>query len=162
MSRREASDISLAPYAVAPLRSFHTAIFDARGRDRLIRIDVPYWFARRFARTGEFRWLGELTFLDDIEFDPSPFVCRSINSSDEVPVSSRTIGIQPVASSSRGSISAENTMTAHLLVHPEKRPVRRANELFRLDWRAYWLVVGVLGGILALAGVVLLASFSFR
>jgi hypothetical protein len=52
-------------------------------------------------------------------------------------------------------------MTAHLLVHPEKRPVRRANDLFRLDWRAYWLFVGVLGGILALAGVIFLASFSF-
>jgi hypothetical protein len=30
-----------------------------------------FWFARRFAgRNGEFRWLGQLTFLDDTEFDP--------------------------------------------------------------------------------------------
>lgn len=38
-----------------------------------MRIDVPYWYARRFAgRDGHFDWLGELTFLDDTEFDPEP------------------------------------------------------------------------------------------
>jgi hypothetical protein len=71
MSRREASGVATRPAVATPLRSFHTVIFDTRGGQRLIRIDVPYWFARRFAgRDREFRWLGQLTFLDDTEFDP--------------------------------------------------------------------------------------------
>jgi len=71
MSRREASRASAQSVGIARLRSFHTVIFDTRGGQRLVRIDVPYWLARQFAgRTGEFRWLGQLTFLDDTEFDP--------------------------------------------------------------------------------------------
>ena len=63
MSRREASRASAQPVGIARLRSFHTVIFDTRGGLRLVRIDVPYWLARQFAgRTGEFRWLGQLTF----------------------------------------------------------------------------------------------------
>ena len=55
----------------APLRAFHTVVFDTRGRDRLVKITVPYWLGRRYARhDGTFAWLGELTFLDDTEFDP--------------------------------------------------------------------------------------------
>jgi hypothetical protein len=54
-----------------PLHSFNTIIFDTRGGERLVRIRVPYRFARLFGRGG-FRWLGELTFLDDTEFDPEP------------------------------------------------------------------------------------------
>jgi hypothetical protein len=70
MSRREAAETAV-PKGAAPLRSFHTVVFDTRGRQRLVRIDVPYWFARRFAgHDHEFRWLGQLTFLDDTEFDP--------------------------------------------------------------------------------------------
>jgi hypothetical protein len=53
-------------------------------------------------------------------------------------------------------------MTAHLLVHPEKRPVRRANDQFRLGWREYWLFVGILSGLVALVGVIVLASYSVR
>lgn len=54
-----------------PLHAFHTVIFDTRGGDRLVHITAPYWLARAFARhDGEFRWLGELTFFDDTEFDP--------------------------------------------------------------------------------------------
>jgi hypothetical protein len=53
-------------------------------------------------------------------------------------------------------------VTAHFVVHPEKRPVRRPDQRFRLDWREYWLFVSLLGGILALVGVVFLASVSFR
>lgn len=57
----------------APLRSFHTVVFDTRGSRRLVRITVPVWFGRLYARQdGGFRWLGELTFLDDTEFDPVP------------------------------------------------------------------------------------------
>ena len=56
-----------------PLRYFHTVIFDTRGGQRLVRIDVPYWFSRWFAgRNREFVWLGQLTFLDDTEFDSEP------------------------------------------------------------------------------------------
>jgi len=58
-------------HTVTSLRSFHTVVFDTRGGQRIVRITVPYWFARRYAgRKGEFRWLGQLTFLDDTEFDP--------------------------------------------------------------------------------------------
>ena len=64
------SDVA-GPQAGAPLRSFNTIIFDTRGGDRIVRIRVPYRFARLFGRGG-FRWLGELTFLDDTEFDPEP------------------------------------------------------------------------------------------
>ena len=71
MSRREVSALPAASSGETPLRSFHTVIFDTRGGQRLIRIEVPYWFARPFAgRDREFRWLGQLTFLDDTEFDP--------------------------------------------------------------------------------------------
>jgi hypothetical protein len=56
----------------SPLHSFHTVIFDTRGGQRIVRITVPYQFGRLFARRDGFRWLGELTFLDDTEFDPEP------------------------------------------------------------------------------------------
>ena len=58
------------PQPGAPLRSFDTIIFDTRGDQRIVRITVPYRFARLFGRGAGFRWLGELTFLDDTEFDP--------------------------------------------------------------------------------------------
>ena len=51
-------------------------------------------------------------------------------------------------------------MSAPILVHPIKRPVRRGTDLFRLDWREFSLMVGVLGAILALVGVIFLASSS--
>ena len=71
MSRREASEMPAGSGGVVPLHSFHTVIFDTRGGQRIVRIAVPYWFARRFAgHDREFRWLGQLTFLDDTEFDP--------------------------------------------------------------------------------------------
>jgi len=73
MARREPSDLRSRPAGLLPLRSFHTVVFDTRGGQRLVRIAVPYWFARRFAgRDHEFVWLGQLTFLDDTEFDPEP------------------------------------------------------------------------------------------
>ena len=71
MSRREPTAAPVESKTKTPLRVFHTVIFDRRGGDRVVRIAVPYWFARRFAgRDGEFKWLGQLTFLDDTEFDP--------------------------------------------------------------------------------------------
>jgi len=62
-----------ATAAAQPIRAFHTMIFDTRGAQRLIHVTAPLPFARLFAhRDGWFRWLGELTFLDDTEFDPEP------------------------------------------------------------------------------------------
>ena len=71
MERRQGSvSLANAPGSTL-LHSFHTVIFDTRDGQRLVHISVPYWFARRFAgRNREFRWLGQLTFLDDTEFDP--------------------------------------------------------------------------------------------
>jgi hypothetical protein len=75
MATRTAVAQPVRPTGASPLRVFHTVIFDRRGGDRLIRIAVPYWFARGFARhDGTFMWLGELTFLDDTEFDPEPIL----------------------------------------------------------------------------------------
>ena len=53
-------------------------------------------------------------------------------------------------------------MTGHLLVDVERRPVRSAGSLFLLDWREFLLFIGILGGILALVGVIFMASFSYR
>jgi hypothetical protein len=58
--------------AAATLHSFHTVIFDTRGDQRIVRLTVPYRVGRLFALRGGFRWLGELTFLDDTEFDSEP------------------------------------------------------------------------------------------
>jgi hypothetical protein len=70
MSLRQPVDMSTIEQSAPPLHMFHTVIFDTRGSQRLVHITVPYWFARLFAgRDGEFKWLGQLTFLDDTEFD---------------------------------------------------------------------------------------------
>ena len=69
--RRSVSDVA-GPQPGAPLHSFNTIIFDTRDGDRIVRIRVPYRLARLFGRGRGFRWLGELTFLDDTEFDPEP------------------------------------------------------------------------------------------
>lgn len=42
------------------------------------------------------------------------------------------------------------------------RPPRRATPLFRLDWPQFWLLTSILGGILALVGVVVLIELSSR
>ena len=71
MDERRPSIGTSAQATVAPLHAFHTMIFDTRGGERLVQVTVPYRFGRLFGRGG-FRWLGELTFLDDTEFDPEP------------------------------------------------------------------------------------------
>ena len=71
MHERRASIDTSAPATAAPLHAFHTMIFDTRGGERLVQVTVPYRFGRLFGRGG-FRWLGELTFLDDTEFDSEP------------------------------------------------------------------------------------------
>jgi len=73
MRRREVAEISGGSQGVSALRSFHTVVFDTRGSQRIVRMTVPYWLASRFAGHDRvFRWLGQLTFLDDTEFDPEP------------------------------------------------------------------------------------------
>jgi hypothetical protein len=69
--RRPIAEVS-ASQTPARLHSFHTVIFDTRGDQRMVRITVPYRVGRLFGRSAGFRWLGELTFLDDTEFDPEP------------------------------------------------------------------------------------------
>ncbi len=70
MSSRQPVDPSTTGQSVVSLHTFHTVIFDTRGRQRMVHITVPFWFVRLFAgRDGEFKWLGQLTFLDDTEFD---------------------------------------------------------------------------------------------
>lgn len=70
MTLRQPGDTSTVGQSLVPLHTFHTVIFDTRGGQRMVHITVPYWFARLFAdRDSQFRWLGQLTFLDDTEFD---------------------------------------------------------------------------------------------
>jgi hypothetical protein len=70
MSLRQSADTLSIGRPVVPLHTLHTVIFDTRDGQRIVHIAVPYWFARLFAdRDAEFRWLGQLTFLDDTEFD---------------------------------------------------------------------------------------------
>ena len=52
-------------------------------------------------------------------------------------------------------------MTAHPVVHQgEPSPVRRASKLFQLNWADFWLLIGILGGMLALVALVFLAYYS--
>ncbi|HEX2646930.1 MAG TPA: hypothetical protein VHO95_06855 [Candidatus Dormibacteraeota bacterium] len=69
--RRATKERSTSPAGSIP-HAFHTVIFDTRGGGRIVCIAMPYRFARWFGRRTGFRWLGELTFLDDTEFDPEP------------------------------------------------------------------------------------------
>jgi len=73
MASRESARLHGTAPPAAPIHTFHTLIFDTRGGARLVHMTAPTAFARLFAhRDGWFRWLGELTFLDDTEFDPEP------------------------------------------------------------------------------------------
>lgn len=54
-------------------------------------------------------------------------------------------------------------MTSHSLTHTEARrsPVHRVsrNGLLRLGWFHFWLLAGILGGMLALVALVFFARF---
>lgn len=66
----DTADGSSAPRSI---RAFHTVIFDTGSRPRLLHLTAPVGFARLFAdRAGLFLRLGELTFLDNTEFDQEP------------------------------------------------------------------------------------------
>lgn len=70
-ARRARAENATAP--ARRVRAFHTVILDTRGSTRVVRLTVPRWFGRLFAgRSGELKWLGELTWLDDTEFDAEP------------------------------------------------------------------------------------------
>ena len=57
-------------------------------------------------------------------------------------------------------------MLAHSLTHEEARrsPVRRIgrNGLLQLGWLHFWMLAGILGGILALVALVFLIQISTR
>ena len=76
MNERQARIDADAAKNPAPLHAVHTMIFDTRGGQRLVNMTVPYWWARTFWKLGpgqgNLKWLGQLTFLDDTEFDPEP------------------------------------------------------------------------------------------
>jgi hypothetical protein len=76
MKQRQARIDADAAKNPAPLHTVHTVIFDTRGGQRLVNMTVPYWWARAFWKLGpghgNLKWLGQLTFLDDTEFDPEP------------------------------------------------------------------------------------------
>jgi hypothetical protein len=55
---------------VPPVRVIHTLVFDTRGNGRLVQVSAPFWMVKLLARSGRLHSLGELTFLDDTEFDP--------------------------------------------------------------------------------------------
>jgi hypothetical protein len=70
--RRPRGGISTPPLG-KPLRSFHAVIFDTRGSARIVRITIPYRLLRWVGRRGSgFQYLGQLTPLDDTEFDGEP------------------------------------------------------------------------------------------
>ena len=57
-------------------------------------------------------------------------------------------------------------MTAHGLTHEEARrtPVRRATKsgLLQLGWPHYWMLAGILGGMLALVALVFFVALATR
>ena len=57
-------------------------------------------------------------------------------------------------------------MTAHGLTHEEARraPVRRTSRhgLLQLGWLHYWMLTGILGGMLALVALVFFAALATR
>lgn len=68
-ARTERADSTNRPSAPA-ISKYHAVIFDSRAGGRLVRINVPWWFGKRFfAPAGEFKFLRNLTMLDNTEFD---------------------------------------------------------------------------------------------
>ena len=51
-------------------------------------------------------------------------------------------------------------MTAHTLVHERRRRRVASTSLFELGWPQFWLLSGVLGGILGIVALVFLAYLS--
>ncbi|HLN02538.1 MAG TPA: hypothetical protein VK335_24835 [Bryobacteraceae bacterium] len=73
MQERRPRAGTITPQPRRPLRSFHAVIFDTRGSERIVRITLPYRLLRWVGRSGSgFQYLGQLTPLDDTEFDGEP------------------------------------------------------------------------------------------
>jgi hypothetical protein len=51
-------------------------------------------------------------------------------------------------------------MTLHVLTHERSRRPVRKNGLLQLGWPHFWLLIGILGGTLALVVLVLFAHLS--
>jgi hypothetical protein len=51
-------------------------------------------------------------------------------------------------------------MTAHTLVHERARRRKGGRSLFQLGWPQFWLLGGILAGILGLVALVFLASLA--
>lgn len=49
-------------------------------------------------------------------------------------------------------------MTAHMLVHQGRRRRATRTTLFHLGWPQFWLLSGILAGIMGLVALVFLAS----
>ena len=49
-------------------------------------------------------------------------------------------------------------MTAHALVHEEEPRRATKSRLFELGWPSFWLLGGILAGMLALVGMVFLLA----
>ena len=73
MQERQSRAGMIAPAQRKPLHSFHAVIFDTRGSERIVRITLPYRLLHWVGRAGSgFQYLGQLTPLDDTEFDNEP------------------------------------------------------------------------------------------
>jgi hypothetical protein len=72
MAQRRPSMETLSRLSVPPIHAIHTLVFDTRGNGRLVQVSSPFWIVKLLARSGRLHSLGELTFLDDTEFDPEP------------------------------------------------------------------------------------------
>jgi hypothetical protein len=53
-------------------------------------------------------------------------------------------------------------MTAHTLVHEERRRRVFKRQLFQLGWPYFWLLSAILAGILGLVALVFLAGLTTR
>ena len=51
-------------------------------------------------------------------------------------------------------------MTLHVLTHERSAGRRAGNGLLQLGWPHFWLLIGILGGVLALVVLVLFVSLS--
>ena len=72
MDRRRGPVSAPGRLRVPPVHAIHTLVLDTRGGCRVVEVGAPFWAVRLLARGGRLRSLGELTFLDDTEFDPEP------------------------------------------------------------------------------------------
>lgn len=70
--RRTLQHLSAAEPSRGGVRAIRTVVFDVRGGSRLVRLDAPLWWIQLTNPSGKIRWLGQLTFFDDTEFDSDP------------------------------------------------------------------------------------------